>query len=115
MPEIQVDAGLVARCGLYCGACRSYLNGKCKDCAENAKATWCTIRTCCGDMQITTCAECKDFPDARDCNKFDNFVSRLFGLVFRSDRGACIDQIKALGLEGHAKAMAELGRQSIRR
>ena len=115
MPEIQVDAGLVARCGLYCGACRSYLRGKCQGCSENVKATWCTIRSCCADRQIATCAECVDFSDPRDCKKFDNLMSRLFGLVMRSDRAACIAQVRELGLEGHASAMAALGRQSIRR
>ena len=115
MPEIQVDRRLVARCGLYCGACRSYLKGKCKGCAENAKATWCTIRTCCADKEIATCAECDEFADVRECGKFNNFMARLFAVVFRSDRAACIDQIKESGLQGHAQAMAELGRQSLRR
>ena len=115
MPDIKVDAGLVARCGLYCGACRSYLKGKCKGCSENVKATWCAIRSCCGEREIATCADCADFPDPRDCKKFDNLISRLFGLVMRSDRAACIDQVRELGLEGHAAAMAALGRPSIRR
>jgi hypothetical protein len=115
MPAIQVDPQLVARCGLYCGACSSYLKGKCKGCAENAKATWCAVRSCCAGRQIATCAECTDFSDARSCKKFNNFISRVFGLVMRSDRAACIDQIKGLGLEGHAAAMAELGSQTIKR
>ena len=115
MPEIQVDAGLVARCGLYCGACRSYLKGRCKGCSENVKATWCAIRSCCAEREIATCAECADFSDPRDCRKFDNLISRLFGLVIRSDRAACMDQVREHGLEGHAAAMAALGRPSIRR
>ena len=40
---------------------------------------------------------------------FNNFISRVFALVMRSDRAGCIDQIKQLGLEGHAVAMAEAG------
>lgn len=115
MQEIKVDPGLVARCGLYCGACRSYLKGKCPGCALNTKATWCTIRTCCADRQIATCAECIDFPNPSECKKFNNFISRMFGLVMRSDRAACIAQINEVGLEGHAKIMAELKTQSIRR
>ena len=115
MPEIRVEAGLVARCGLYCGACRSYLGGKCKGCAENAKATWCKIRTCCADKHVATCAECPEYSNVRACNTFENLMSKLFGLVFRSDRAGCIDQIKELGLDGHAQAMADLGRQSLRR
>jgi hypothetical protein len=36
------------------------------------------------------------------------------GFVLRSDRRACVYQIKKLNLEGHAEAMATLGRPSIR-
>ena len=53
MPAIQVNTDLVAHCGLYCGACKSYLNGKCKGCHENSKAAWCKIRSCC--IRIVGC------------------------------------------------------------
>jgi Protein of unknown function (DUF3795) len=115
MPDINVNAGLVANCGLYCGACKSFLDEKCKGCHENSKATWCKVRSCCMEKQITSCAECAEFADPRACGKFNNFMSKLFGLVFKSDRAACIAQIKRLGLEGHAKAMAEKGSQTIKR
>lgn len=115
MQDIQENVELVAHCGLYCGACRSYLKGKCKGCHENSRATWCKVRSCCRDKQIKTCAECIEFPDARACKKFNNFMSKLFGLVFRSDRAACIAQIKRLGLDGHAKVMAEMRIQTIKR
>lgn len=39
----------------------------------------------------------------------------LVGFVLRSDRAACIDQIKRLGLEGHATTMAAARSQTIRR
>jgi hypothetical protein len=115
MPDIEVNAELVAYCGLYCGACKSYLSGKCSGCHENSKATWCKVRSCCIGKHISSCVECAEFPDPNACAKYNNFMSRLFGFVFRSDRAACIAQIKRLGLEGHAKAMAELKRQSIKR
>jgi hypothetical protein len=115
MTEAQAKPELVARCGLYCGACGSYLDGKCQGCGGNSRATWCKVRTCCSDKGIATCAECAEFPDPRACGKFNNFISKVFGLVFRSDRAACIDQIRQLGLDGHAKAMAEKGTHTIRR
>lgn len=99
---VPVEAELVAHCGLYCGACKSHLRGSCKGCHENVKATWCAVRTCCRERNIATCADCADFSDPRACRKFNNIVSRFFGLVFRSDRAACIAQIKQLGLAGHA-------------
>ena len=115
MANIAVNAELVACCGLYCGACRSHLAGKCAGCRENAKATWCTVRACCAEKHLGSCAECAEFPDPRACPKFNNVVSKLFGLVFRSDRAACIAQIKRLGPEGHAKRMAEMRAHTIKR
>jgi hypothetical protein len=115
MPEIKVDTGLVAYCGLYCAACKSYLNEKCNGCHENSKAAWCKVRSCCMEKQTNSCAECAEFPDPRACGKFNNFMSRTFGLIFKSDRAACIAQIRQFGLEGHAKAMAESGAQTIKR
>jgi len=67
------------------------------------------------EKKITTCADCTEFTNPRECRKFNNFMSRLFGFVFRSDRAACIAQIRQLGLEGHAKVMAEQKRQSLKR
>lgn len=115
MPDIAINADLVARCGLYCGACKAFLKGKCPGCRENAKATWCKVRACCIDKAIATCADCSEFVDPRTCGKFNNVIAKLFGLVFRSDRAACIEQIRLLGIEGHARLMAEAGRHSIRR
>ena len=41
------------------------------------------------------------YEDARRCRKFNNLVSRLFAVVFRSDRPACIARIKAVGREAY--------------
>lgn len=115
MKPIEAKPELVAACGLYCGACRAYLKGRCPGCRENAKATWCKIRSCCQERRIETCAECLEYPDPRGCRKFNNLISKFFALVFRSDRAACIEQIRRLGLAGHAADMATSRRQSVRR
>jgi hypothetical protein len=115
MPNISTDPKLVAHCGLYCGACKAYLKGRCPGCHENAKATWCKVRTCCMTAGYASCADCRDLPEAMDCRKFNNAISKVFGLLFRSDRGACIRQIKAAGLAGHAEKMAAAGRHTIKR
>jgi len=115
MKEIVSDPKLVAYCGLYCGACRSYLNEKCAGCHDNQKATWCKIRSCNIENGYSSCAECLQFANPMECKKFNNFVSKLFGLVFRSDRAACIAQIKEAGIQGHAGRMAELKIQSIKK
>jgi hypothetical protein len=115
MKEIVADANLVAYCGLYCGACGSYLRGRCPGCHENRKATWCKVRTCCGDNQYASCASCKEFQEPLDCLMYNNWIAKLFGFIFRSNRAACVRQIRLLGIEGHAADMANNKRQTIRR
>jgi hypothetical protein len=46
---------------------------------------------------------------------FNNFISKIFSVIFRSDRAACIAQIKEIGIQGHAEKMAERKHQSIKR
>jgi hypothetical protein len=115
MREITADASLVAFCGLYCGACGSYLKERCRGCAGNDKAAWCKIRSCCKEKDISSCAECKEFTDAMECAKFNNLMSKVFGVLFRSDRAACIRQIREIGRQGHAEKMAASGTQTIKR
>ena len=111
----ESDVEMVAYCGLYCAACGAHTKGRCPGCHENAKATWCKVRTCCMENEYASCAECGEFDDPMQCKKYNNIFAKVFGFIFRSDRAACIRQIKKEGIEGHAKLMAESGRQSIRR
>jgi hypothetical protein len=67
------------------------------------------------DNGHTSCAGCGEFEDPRSCKMFNNFISKIFGFIFRSDRAACIDQIKEIGIQGHAQKMAAEKRQSIKR
>jgi len=115
MKGIVSDPDLVGYCGLYCGACNAYLRERCPACHENEKAKWCKVRSCCIKNQYSSCAECKEFQNPNDCALFNNFISKVFGFVFRSDRAVCIRQIRKLGIEGHAAAMAERKRQTIRK
>jgi hypothetical protein len=115
MKEIVNDPKLVAYCGLYCGACRAYLRGRCPGCLENRKATWCKVRTCCMKNHYGSCADCHDFKNPNDCRQFNNWISKIFGFIFRSDRAACISQIRAIGIDSHAADMAGKKRVSIKR
>ena len=115
MKEIKSDPEMVAYCGLYCGACGSYLKDKCPGCHDNAGAKWCKIKVCCEENQYQTCADCKEYDNPRNCSKFSNLMSKLFALIFRSDRAACIDSIRDLGVEGYADKMSELKQQSIKK
>jgi hypothetical protein len=115
MKTITPDPNLVAYCGLYCGSCKKYLAEKCPGCHENYKATWCKIRSCNIQHGYKSYADCTEFADPRECKKFNNFISKLFALIFSSDRPACIDQIKETGYPEFAKFMAENQLQSIKR
>ncbi len=115
MKSIVSSEDLVAYCGLYCGACPSYLKERCPGCHGNEKASWCTVRSCCKEHNYATCAQCMEFSDPMECGKYNNFFSKIIGFLFRSDRAACIRQIKELGAKGHADSMAAQKRQTIKR
>jgi len=115
MKAIVSDPDMVAYCGLYCGACRAYLKDRCPGCHENEKATWCKVRSCCIENRFASCADCREFPAPNDCRKFNNIVAKLFAFLFRSDRAACIAQLRELGIQGHADDMAKQKRQTIKR
>ena len=115
MKEAVLDTGLVAYCGLYCGACRAFLNEKCPGCHENTKAGWCKLRACCIDKGYKTCAECAEFSDVNDCKKFNNIISKIFAFIFKSNRKACIDQIRDKGIDGHAGIMFGIKKQTLSR
>jgi hypothetical protein len=107
MKEVAVNKDLVAYCGLYCGACGSYLKGRCPGCRENVKAGWCPQRKCCAEHQYATCANCKEFADAKDCRHFNTFIAKTMSLLFNSNRPAGVRKIRELGPEGFAAFMAE--------
>ncbi|MDP4184418.1 MAG: DUF3795 domain-containing protein [Bacteroidota bacterium] len=112
--EIPIDKSLIAYCGLYCGACRAYRKGKCPGCQKNTKATWCKVRLCCIENNYLSCADCAK-TELKACKKFNNPVSKIFALVFRSDRNACIARIKEVGYEVYAEEMAKNKMQTIKK
>lgn len=103
----------IAACGLYCGACRKYLNGKCLGCRQNDKATWCKIRQCCQKKAFRSCAECST--DVKDCKAHNNMIGKVFAFLFNSDRAACIHYIQANGNEAFAEEMARQRMQTIKK
>jgi len=115
MKEVTENKTSIAFCGLYCGACRSFLKDKCPGCKNNVKATWCAVRKCNLEHNYNSCADCKEFSNAKDCMKFNNPVSKIFGFIFGSDRNAGIRMIKEKGYDSFANYMAENKLQSIRR
>ena len=115
MRKIIADGELVAKCGLYCGACGAYLKERCPGCAGNEKATWCQVRKCCGERKYGSCAECGDFQRYEDCGKVYNFISRAISLFTRSDRPASLRRIKEIGRAAYAAEMAASGTHAVKR
>ena len=105
MKEITNSPQQIAACGLYCGACKKFLDGKCPGCKENEKASWCKIRKCCQEKGFHTCAECDK--DVKECKIHNNFVGKIFAFLFNSDRAACIHYISKHGEEAFAEKMAK--------
>ncbi|OHD65788.1 MAG: hypothetical protein A2176_14385 [Spirochaetes bacterium RBG_13_51_14] len=114
MREIIADTNLIAFCGLYCGGCQRYLAEKCPGCSENERATWCGVRACCMEDGRAGCADCIEFPEAKECGKFSNCIARAFGFIFRSDRAACVRLIREKGRDAFAREMAARGTRTIR-
>ncbi len=105
----------VAACGLYCGACNKYKNGKCPGCRNNEKASWCGIRKCCIERGYTSCAECTDFSNLKACKKFNNLPGKVIGFLTGSSRFTCIDRIREVGIQNFASEMDSKGLQSLKR
>jgi hypothetical protein len=115
MKELVADKNLIAFCGLYCGACGSYLKGKCQGCQKNEKAYWCKVRLCCLQNNYSSCAQCNFYSDTVHCEKFNNIFSKIIGFFMNSDRRACIELIRAKGPEEYAKFMALNKTQRIKK
>lgn len=112
---VKINSGNIAYCGLYCEACKRYINGKCPRCGKNEKASWCGIRKCCINNEYKSCADCATYNDPDECKQFNNWISRVIGFLFRSDRRGCIEYIKKNGYEQYAEYMSSEGRMSMKR
>ena len=103
----------IAACGLYCGACRKYLYGKCPGCRQNDQASWCKIRQCCLEKGHRSCAECGT--DVKACKTHNNVIGKIFAFLFNSDRAACIRYIQTNGREAFAEEMTQLKAQTLKK
>ena len=96
MKTVVPDTQNIAACGLYCGACRKFLAGKCPGCNK-----------------FNTCAECPH--DVKECKVFSNWIGKVFAFLFNSDRAACIRYIKEHGEQAFVKEMTQRKCQTIKR
>ena len=108
-------ADVIAACGLYCAECPKFKNEKCPGFRANTKATWCKVRSCNITLSQTTCAECKTFSNLKDCKKLNNPISKIFIIIFKSDRIAGLDYIRANGEEAFCQHLKEKGKMAFKK
>jgi len=100
--EIKRDENLIAHCGLYCGACPSFMSGKCDGCrGDSAKSAvvykQCKVKPCCVGNGFFTCADCTIYASTRECKKYNALFPKIASLIEGSDRSQAIEMIKTKG------------------
>ena len=91
---------VIAHCGLVCSECGAFVKGRCDGChSEKPKFRNCPVKRCNLEHAYVTCADCQEFGDLGECKKLNNWISKLFGLIFRSDRMGNLNRIRQTSLE----------------
>jgi len=109
MNQIEKNEKLISPCGFYCGACKSFLKGKCHGCETNT-SNWsrkCKVKLCCKENNHQTCAECGQYSDVKECKKLNSLFTRFFAVFVGYDRPGSIRKIKEDGYSEYAKQMAQ--------
>lgn len=107
---METNIALISYCSVYQG----YEKGRCPGFAGNEKARWCKVRSCNIERDLTSCSDCDQFSDVSDCKKFNNFISKVFALLWNSDRRKGILYIKSNRSDAFAEKMISLNRVSIK-
>lgn len=106
----QVNIHLVSYCGFYCGACPTFLKGKCEGCkGNNTKCAVgykaCKVRPCCIENNYSSCAECNKYESVKNCKIYNPVLINLFQFLLKSSRRKGIEMIKDKGEEEFAGFM----------
>lgn len=103
MPE-TTNGFVLAHCGLVCSSCGMFTKGRCQGChSEKPMMRNCKVKTCCIDHQLSTCAECGEFANLKQCRKLHNLISKIFGFIFRTNRIGNLNRIREVGLDQFTK------------
>lgn len=95
-----MSEAIIAYCGLVCSECGAFKRQKCQGChSPKPMFQGCKVKKCAMDKGVSTCAACIEFSDLKKCKKLNNFISKIFALVFRSDRLGNLESIRRSGLE----------------
>ncbi|UCG58287.1 MAG: DUF3795 domain-containing protein [Phycisphaerales bacterium] len=94
------DGFVLAYCGLVCSDCGMYKKGRCQGChSDGPMFKNCPVKKCAVEREYTTCADCGDFADLKACKKLHNWISRFFGLIFRTNRIGNLNRIRDVGVD----------------
>ncbi len=97
-------ATIIACCGLVCSKCGMFLKQKCHGClGDKPMFATCPIKPCNKEKKYSTCAQCKEYKDLKDCKKLYNWISRIIGFVFRTNRIANLNRIRKIGMDKFKK------------
>ncbi len=91
---------IVAYCGLICSKCGAFIKGKCQGChSEKPMFKNCPVKKCNIEKQFSTCSDCTDFSELKNCKKLNNWISKIIGFIFKTNRIANLCKIKEIGFE----------------
>ena len=91
---------VLAYCGLVCSECGMYLKQKCQGChSDKPMSLKCKVKPCAQEKSYTTCAECTDFENLKDCKKLNNFISKIFGFIFCTNLIGNLNRIRQITLD----------------
>ena len=110
--QIDKDENLIAYCGLYCGACPSFISGKCDGCRSNSAKSAvvykaCQVKPCCVENDFFTCADCTIYSSTKECKKYNPLLLKIASWVESSDRSKAIEMIKTKGRAEFAAFMKD--------
>jgi len=108
VPDAQIAA-----CGLFCTNCGAFKKGRCEGCQIAPRFKSCKIRACCADKGIIGCWECDEFKerDFADCKKINNFMAKVFAVLFKSDRPGALLMLRDQGIEKYLEVKRASGKQ----
>ena len=96
----------IAPCGLFCSECGAFRKKRCQGCQVAPGFSRCAIRKCCAERGLTTCAGCEDFRaprDFRECRKVNNWIAKIFKLIFGGDRPKALALLRDEGPEAYLR------------
>ena len=91
---------VLAYCGLVCSQCGAYVKGRCGGChSDKPMNMGCKVKPCVQERNYSSCADCADFENLKECKKLNNFISKIFEFIFRNDKIGNLNCIREIGAE----------------